>query len=78
LIARNGECDEYVLRIRGCTISNKQWAFVGNKYIRMALWRIAERFWGKLPTFQIGGNVLIEAGTKLEINTTMYMRSSKV
>jgi hypothetical protein len=77
LLARNGECDEYVLRVRRHVVSDGQWPIVGNKYVRTALWRISEHFWGILPTFQIGGNVFMEAGTKLEFLTTVRVRALK-
>ena len=75
LLTKNGSCDEYVFRVRHHVFSSSTHRIVANRVVRKIFWRLAEHFWGKIPTIQIGGNVKLLPGSEVELQSIMTLHS---
>ena len=77
LLTQDGKCDEYVLRFRTRSWSSMARPIVGTRFMRKIFWRLAERFWGTLPTIQIGGNVALYPGLEILLETVVSLQTMK-
>lgn len=73
LLAKDSDCEEYVLRFRNKIWSSREHKSVGWKLSRKLLWRCAERRLKRLPTLQIGGNILLASGEEVKMNSSVSL-----
>jgi len=72
LLTRGGDCDDYVLQMRGGYMSvNGEWLIP--RIARRLLWRFSERNRGLGPTFQVGGNVRLSRGERLVLRSVLRL-----
>lgn len=78
VLTKNGSSDEYVFRMRHHLFSSYTCGVVGNRVFRKVFWRLAERFWGRIPTIQVGGNVIFLPGSEIELQQVISLQSRNI